>query len=127
MLDRIPVIKGEIRIADRAYLQPDRIALVLEAGADVLVRGKWKGARWRDKDGRPIDFLAMLRAAKNGRVDRPIFVERKGGPNLALRLVAIRKPEKAAAEARRKAGRDARREAIGFPKKPSRPPTRSFC
>ena len=25
-LDRIPAVKGEIRIADRAYLQPDRIA-----------------------------------------------------------------------------------------------------
>src|SRR5882672_10372870 len=109
-LDRIPVVKGEIRIGDRAYLQPDRIARVLEAGADVLVRGKWKGARWRDKNGQPIDFLAMLRAAKSGRIDRPIFVERKGGPNLALRLVAIRKPEKAAAEARRKARRDAQRE-----------------
>jgi hypothetical protein len=109
-LDRIPVIKGEIRIGDRAYLQPDRIARVLGAGADVLVRGKWKGARWRDKNGQPIDFLAMLRAAKSGRIDRPIFVERKDGPNLALRLVVLRKPEKAAAEARRKARRDAQRE-----------------
>src|ERR1700716_2647191 len=94
-LDRIPVVKGEIRIADRAYLQPDRIARVLADDADVLVRGKWKGARWRDKDGRPIDFLAMLRAAKSGRIDRPIFVERKFGPNLALRLVAVPQPGKA--------------------------------
>jgi DDE family transposase len=108
--DRIPVVKGEIRIGDRAYLQPERIANVLEAGADVLVRGKWKGARWRDKDGRPIDFIAMLRRAKSGRIDRPIWIERKGSTNLALRLVAIRKPEKAAAEARRKARRDAQRE-----------------
>jgi Transposase DDE domain len=108
--DRIPVVKGEIRIADRAFLQPDRIAGVLQDGADVLVRGKWKGARWRDKDGQPIDFIAMLRAAKGGRIDRPIWIERKRGDNLALRLVAIRKPEKAAAEARRKARRDAQRE-----------------
>src|SRR5436190_16561299 len=109
-LDRIPVVKGEIRLGDRAYLQPDRIARVLKAGADVLVRGKWKGARWRDKNGQPIDFLAMLRAAKSGRIARPIFVECKAGANLALRLVAIRKPEKAAAQARRKARRDAQRE-----------------
>lgn len=33
-LDRIPVVAGEIRIADRAYLQPDRIAAVLAAGGD---------------------------------------------------------------------------------------------
>jgi hypothetical protein len=59
----------------------------------------------------------MLRAAESGRIDRPIFVERKGGPNLALRLVAIRKPEKAAAEARRKARRDAQREGYQVSKK----------
>jgi len=47
-LDRIPVIKGEIRIGDRAYLQPDRIAAVLDAGADILVRAGWKNARWLD-------------------------------------------------------------------------------
>jgi Transposase DDE domain len=109
-LDRIPVVKGEIRIGDRCYLQPERIARVLRAGADVLVRGKWKGARWHDKDGHPINFMAMLRAAKGRRIDRPIFIARKGGPDLALRLVAIRRPEEAAAEARRKARRDAQRE-----------------
>lgn len=114
--DRIPVVKGEIRIADRAFLQPDRIGNVLDEGGDVLVRGKWKGARWRDEQGQPIDFIAMLRAAKGNRIDRPIFIERKGGPNLALRLVAIRKPEKAAAEARRKARRDAQREGYQISK-----------
>src|SRR5215470_16047762 len=36
-LDRIPVIKGEIRIGDRAYMQPERIAAVLAAGGDVVV------------------------------------------------------------------------------------------
>ena len=109
-LDRIPIVKGEIRLGDRAYLQPDRIARVLKAGADVLVRGKWKGARWRDKKGQPIDFLAMLRAAKKWPQRSADLVERKAGANLALRLVAIRKPEKAAAQARRKARRDAQRE-----------------
>ncbi len=58
----------------------------------------------------------MLRAAKSGRIDRPIFVECKVGPNLAMRLVAIRKPEKAAAEARRKARRDAQREGYNVSK-----------
>jgi len=44
-LDRIPVVKGEIRIGDRA-ISPDRIAGVLEAGADIVVRAGWKNARW---------------------------------------------------------------------------------
>jgi len=108
--DRIPVIKGEIRMADRAYLQPDRIANVLDEGGDVLIRGKWKGARWRDEEGQAVDLIHEFRKAKNGLIDRPIWIERNEGDNLALRLIAIRKPEKAANEARRKARRDAQRE-----------------
>jgi hypothetical protein len=110
-LDRIPVVKGEIRIGDRAYLQPDRIAVVLEAGADIIVRAGWRGGRWLDADGNPLDLLAELRkAAGRGLIDRPIWIARKGGAPLALRLVAIKKPEQAAAAARRKARREAQRE-----------------
>ena len=41
-LDRAPVIKGEIRLGDRVYMQPDRIAALLEAGADIVVRSGWR-------------------------------------------------------------------------------------
>lgn len=109
--DRIPVVKGEIRIGDRAYLQPDRIAAVLDAGADILVRAPWKGARWLDAEGEPLDLIAKLRkAAAIGLLDRPIWIGRQGGPALALRLVAVKKSPQAAAAARRKARRDAQRE-----------------
>jgi hypothetical protein len=109
--DRIPVVKGEIRIGDRAYLQPDRIAVVLDAGADILVRAPWKGARWLDAKGEPVDLIAELhKAAANGLIDRPIWIGRKGGAALALRLVAVKKSPQAAAAARRKARRDAQRE-----------------
>jgi len=110
-LDRIPVVKGEIRIADRAYLQPDRIAVVLEQGADVLIRAGWRNARWLDAEGEPVDLLAELRkAADCGVIDRPIFIGGKNGEPLALRLVAVKKPPQAAAEARRKARRRAQKE-----------------
>jgi hypothetical protein len=109
-LDRIAVVKGEIRIADRAYLQPDRMATVLEAGADILVRAGWKNARWLDADGEPVDLLAEFRkASAGGLIDRPIFIGRRRGEALALRLVAIRKPAAAAEAARRRARQEARR------------------
>jgi Transposase DDE domain len=109
--DRIPVVKGEIRIGDRAYLQPDRMAAVLDQGADVLVRASWKSARWRDAKGNPLDLISELRkAAARGRIDRPIWIARKRGAPLALRLVAIKKPAQAAAAARRKAHLAARKE-----------------
>jgi hypothetical protein len=108
-LDRITVVKGEIRIADRAYLQPDRMAKVIDAGADVVIRAGWKSARWVDKAGNAIDVVAELRDATADLVDRPIWIERKCGALLAVRLVAIRKPQQAAEAARRKARREAQR------------------
>lgn len=117
-LDRIPVVPGEIRIGDRAYLQPDRMAAVIEAGADILIRANWKNARWIDECGRPVDLLSCLRkAAAIGRLDRPIFIARKGGAPLALRLVAARKPAKLAAAARRKARKQAKRRGHQISKK----------
>ena len=110
-LDRIPVVEGEIRLADRVYLKPDRIAVVLGAGADIVVRAGWRGARWLDAQGDPVDLLAEFgKAAEYGLIDRPIFIARKDDASLALRLVAVKKPEQAGAEARRKARREAQRE-----------------
>lgn len=109
--DRIPVVKGEIRIADRAYVQPNRLMAVRDAGGDFIVRAGWRNARWIDARGKPIDLIAEFRKARSrGVIDRPIWIDRKGKPALAARLVAIKKPPQAAAEARRKARRDAQRE-----------------
>lgn len=117
-LDRIPVVKGEIRIGDRAYLQPQRMAVVLDAGADILIRAGWKSARWQDAVGNPIDLIAEFRkAAARGLIDRPIWIGRKGGAPLALRLVAVKKPAQAAAAARRKARREAQREGYQISKR----------
>ena len=43
-LDIIPVVSGEICIADRGYMKADRIATVLAQGADIIVRAGWSGA-----------------------------------------------------------------------------------
>lgn len=116
-LDRIPVVKGEIRIADRAYLQPDRMGPVLDAGADIIVRAGWRNARWLDAEGEPVDLLAAFRAgAASALIDRPIWVARTpglsdpgAGAPLRLRLVAVKKTAQATEAAKRKARRAARR------------------
>src|SRR5260370_17228786 len=59
-LDRIPVVKGEIRLADRAYLQPDRMAAVIEAGADFVIRARWKSPCWPAPQAPPPHPLAKL-------------------------------------------------------------------
>src|SRR3979409_2733215 len=92
-LGRIPVVAGEIRLADRAYLQPDRMARLIEAGADVVIRAGWKSACWLDGKGDALDLVAELRkAAARGLIDRPIWIQRKCGEPLALRLVRGKKP-----------------------------------
>jgi hypothetical protein len=110
-LDRIPVVAGEIRIADRAYMQPDRIAAVIEAGGDVIVRSGWRHLVAQDAQGKPFDLIAALRqAAPRGGLDQPIWLKRKGKPVLPLRLVAVKKAPQAAEAARRQARRAAQRE-----------------
>jgi hypothetical protein len=106
-LDRIPVVAGEIRLADRAYVQPDRMARLIEAGADLVIRAGWKSARWLDGEGNVVDLVAELKTSVRGLIDRPIWIKRKRGAPLALRLVAVKKPAQAAAVARRKARRGA--------------------
>jgi hypothetical protein len=57
-----------------------------------------------DPAGEPIDLLAVLRkGTKRGLINRPIWIARKSGAPLALRLVAVKKPPQAAGIARRKA------------------------
>jgi IS4 transposase len=110
-LDRIAVEPGEIRVADRAYLQPDRIAAVLAAGGDVVVRAGWRNAAWFDPTGAPFDLIvALCESAEHSLIDRPIGIRRRGdAPPLRLRLVAVKKSPQAAAAARRTARREAQR------------------
>jgi hypothetical protein len=101
-LDRIAVVRGEIRLADRVHLQPDRIANVLADGGDVVVRAAWKNARWQQRNGEPLDLLGMLGKYKADRIDVPVWIGRRSGPPLALRLIAARKSQADAVESRRK-------------------------
>ena len=110
-IDRVPVVVGEIRIGDRGYMHPGRLAAVVAEGADIIVRAGWKSVRWLDQDGDTLDIVAVLgQATGQSIVDRPIWIWRKRAAPLALRLVAIRKPAQATAATRVKARRAAQRE-----------------
>ena len=109
-IDRIAVVPGEIRILDRAYLQPDRMASVIAAGADPIVRARWAKVRWLDADAKPLDLIGLLRNETGNAIDRKIKIGRNDGEPLALRLIARRKSKEAAEKARRKARDDAKRK-----------------
>jgi hypothetical protein len=109
-LDRIAVVEGEIRIADRVHLRVDHIAAVREAGGDVVVRTGWRSAKWLQECGAPFDLIAELTSAEvKGWIDQPIALARKNAPPLKLRLVAVRKSDQAAEASRRAARRAAQR------------------
>ncbi len=96
VIDRADVVPGEIRVCDRAYLQPDRITKVLAAGADIVVRAGWNNARWLDGKGNRLDLIALLQKSRGkGVIDRPIWIKGSAKQPIALRLVAIRKPKQA--------------------------------
>jgi len=107
-VDRIPVVRGEIRIADRVHLQPDRMASVMDDGGDVLIRAGWRNARWLDQHGAPFDMAKEL-ARPEDRIDRPIWIGRNRGAPLALRLILLRKSDAAAEAARREVRRQGRK------------------
>jgi len=103
-IDRVPVVRGELRMADAAFLQVDQISEVIQQGADVLVRGSWRHARWLDANARSIDILTELREVEaKGCLDRTMWLGRQKGKPIKMRVVALHKPPAALAEARRKA------------------------
>jgi hypothetical protein len=96
VIDRADFVAGEIRVGDRAYLQPDWIAEALDAGADVVVRAGWNNARWLDGKGNRLNLIALLKKSRGkGVIDQPIWIKGSAKQPLALRLVAIRKPKQA--------------------------------
>lgn len=107
-IERLAVIPGEIRIADAVHCKPDGIAQVMAAGADVVVRASWQGARWLDKDGFPFDLVLALVRNTSGSIDQPVWLGRKGAEPLALRLVAVKMPKDKAVQSVRAARKEAK-------------------
>jgi Transposase DDE domain len=108
LIDRVPVVPGEIRIGDRAYLQADRIAKVMAQGGDILVRAPWNNVRWLDADGEAFDLIGHLKSSREEIIETPVWLGCKAGEPVKVRLIALRKSEAAAQEARRKLNKEAK-------------------
>jgi transposase len=107
-LDRLAVAEGAIRLADRAFPQPDGIKNTLDSGADVLVRLTWNSVKLTDQTGQALDWLALFdRAKADGGLDQVVDLRKARGhfPPLRLRLVIQPKPPEAAAQALKAARR----------------------
>lgn len=107
-LSRGPVLEGEIRLGDRNYARLADLRHVTDGGGDFLVRTGWNKVALRARDGGDFDLFSMLSGLGATPADLDLAVaDRAGGPDLALRLIALRKPAEAAEADRRRVRRSA--------------------
>jgi len=107
-LDRLAIVPGEIRLADRGYPQPAGIANTLAAQADLVVRLTWNSLQLADSEDKPLDWLDVFReASRKGILDISVRVHKARGKfePIPLRLIVTKKPAEAAAAAIAKAKR----------------------
>lgn len=101
-LRRLPVQPGELIVGDQGYAHRPGLAAVRRAGADFLVRMNWQNLPLQDRQGRAFDPLAAAREIEEAKVAQWEVQFHEGGETFPCRLVAVRKSEAAAEEARRK-------------------------
>jgi Transposase DDE domain len=106
-LERFSVAGGQILVGDRAYGTRGGMASVDRRGAFFVVRFAWPSVPLTKADGQPFSLFEALRSVPEARPCefRVQFLSPDGHP-IAARLVAIRKSEPAAKEARKKALRE---------------------
>lgn len=97
---RIPVRRGDLLLADRAYGTPPGVGYVCGAGGDVLVRINLRMLPLFDRNERRLNILARLRTLRVGEVRAwPAWVHTDAGAREG-RLVAIKRSAAVARKAR---------------------------
>ena len=101
-LERFPVARGDIILADRGYCHPAGVARIARRGADVIVRLN-SSVPLFGADDRPFALLPELRTLSTaGSVRQWRVGMHDGGQGVAGRLCAVRKSQQAIAAAQRK-------------------------
>lgn len=104
-LKRFSFRKGDVVIGDRGYARRAGLSSVVRNGADFIVRMPWSTLPLQNRDGNPFDLFAFLRGlpeGESGQVSVELQPDSKNGlPAIPVRLVAVRKTEAAAEEARK--------------------------
>jgi hypothetical protein len=109
-LERFDFRAGELVIADRGYAHRAGLNHVVKSGAYFLVRIPWNNVPLEDAEGEPLDIPAALETLEEATPGEfPVRFRTPDGDVVACRLVAIRKSEPAAEQARRKASAERRK------------------
>lgn len=100
-LDRFAVRSGGVVIADAGYAHRGPLGRIAEREGHFIVRFAWSTLPMENQTGQPLDLLATLESLPEAEPGEfPVFFRTPEGNRIAARLVAIRKSEPAAAQAR---------------------------
>jgi len=106
LLERTPMQKGDVLLADRNYLRPAGAQAAVAAGAHVLVRLRWTHSPMLDGRGRAFHALGHARKLKVGQVGAwPVRLLAPEGKPITGRVVATKLPAPVAAKAERRAAK----------------------
>ena len=103
-LRRLPVAAQDLVLADAGYCSPGGIAYVVSRQADVIVRLNPQKLPLRTASGRKKNLLTQLsRLERPGEVgDWPVWIQTEDQGLIAGRICALRKSERATAQAERR-------------------------
>lgn len=102
-LERFEFRAGEIVIGDRGYAHRSGLTHVVRAGASYVIRIPWNNVPLEDLDGNRFDIPTALETLADGCAGEfAVRFRSADGETFPARLVAIRKSEPAAEQARHK-------------------------
>jgi hypothetical protein len=108
LLERTPLRRGDVLLADRNYLRPPGVRAAAAAGAYVLVRLRWSHCALVDGRGGSFKALQHARRLKAGQVGQwAVKLPVAAGQAVAGRVVATRLPAPLAAKVQRRVIRHA--------------------
>ena len=103
LLERTPIDRGDVLLADRNYLQPRGVLHVVKAGGHVLVRLRWSHPAMTAAHGRAFHALEHVRDLHVGDVGCwPVTLHVPGSEAIAGRVIATKLPAPLAEMAVRK-------------------------
>ena len=110
---RFPVEAGDIMLGDRGYANPQGVRHVRQAGGEVVVRLNRQALPLCDERGKALDAVQQargLRARESG--EWAAWVKNDSEARIPGRLLAVRRSQAAAEEARRRLERQASRKQV---------------
>lgn len=111
LLERTPMRRGDVLLADRNYLRAAGVRAAAQVGAHVLVRLRWSHPGMRDSRGREFRALEHARRLKVGQVGEwPVELLDPDRQPIAGRVVAIKLPAPVAHKAQVRALKESRKK-----------------